>query len=75
MFLGVCGGVAAVVCGFIGDAPWFRNNRLVIWIISCTLSGLGKIVSTKATTYSHLAVFALADGFSSGKYCKKSIVY
>ena len=71
---GVSGGVSAVFSGFISDAPWIRNNRLIIWIIAFTLSGVAKIVSTKAVTYAHLAMFAVADGITRGKYSQKTSV-
>ena len=52
----------------MGDLKWVRPNRLTVLVFGHVLWGVAKIGVAMATTYTHLVLYALADGMANGKY-------
>ena len=67
LFPGIFNCVSRIAHGFLGDAPWFRHNRLTICIYTFALFGINKIWWMEANTYELLVLLAVVDGYCKGK--------
>merc|ERR1711911_30566 len=64
--IGIANTVGRIIIGYVSDKPWL--NRLFLYNIALTISGIATALSAYCVTYTTLVIYAAVFGATIGAY-------